>query len=131
MVTFTCRNPRPVFSSRVGVLNIHILLFITGAAFIRISGTFQAIQTASRRLIRTLLDILHGEGKSAHLVFSEADNCDLVTERQHILNMVDPVLCNLGDVDHAFLAGSELDECTEVLDGHNSPLKDLTLLEVP
>ena len=99
MVTFTYRNPRLVFSSRAGVLNIHILLFITvfitGAAFIRISGTFQAIQTVSRRLIRSLLDILHGEGQPAHLVFSEADNCDLVTERQHILHMVDSVLCDL------------------------------------
>ncbi len=38
--------------------------------------------------------------------------------------------CDLGDVNHAFLTGCELNECAELLDADNLTLEDLTFLEV-
>ena len=43
----------------------------------------------------------------------------MVTESQDIFHMIDPVISDLGDVDHAFLTRSELYESAEFLDGYD------------
>ena len=44
--------------------------------------------------------------------------------------MIDSLLCNLGDMNHALLAGSKLDKRTELFDADNLSGKDLTLLKL-
>ncbi len=77
-----------------------------------------------------LSHILHGEADPAHLVLAKADNRHHISERQHILHMVDPLLRDLGNVNHAFLARRKLDERAEFLDAHYLALEHLSRLKV-
>ena len=83
-----------------------------------------------RFIFSNLGNVLHGEAHSAHLVLAEADNGNLVAQSQDIFHAVDALFCDLGDVNHAFLAGCELNECAELLDADNLALEDLSSLEL-
>ena len=73
---------------------------------------------------------LHGEADSAHLILTQAYYSHYIAQSQNIFYMVDSLLGDLGDVYHAFLAGCELDECTELLDADYLTLEDLALFEI-
>ena len=75
-----------------------------------------ALPAQLRFIFSNLGNVLHGEAHSAHLVLAEADNGNLVAQSQDIFHAVDALFCDLGDVNHAFLAGCELNECAELLD---------------
>ena len=74
--------------------------------------------------------ILHAEADSSHLVLAKADNLNFVAKCKNILNTVDPLFGDLGNVYHSLLAGSELDESAEFLDADNSTCEDLSCLKV-
>ena len=73
------------------------------------------------------LTVLDGEADSSHLVLSKADNLHHISQGQNILHPVDPLFCDLGDVNHAFLPWSKLQECAEFLDADHFSNEDLTL----
>ena len=81
-----------------------------------------ALPAQLRFIFSNLGNVLHGEAHSAHLVLAEADNGNLVAQSQDIFHAVDALFCDLGDVNHAFLAGCELNECAELLDADNITL---------
>ena len=54
----------------------------------------------------------------------------LVAQGQNIFHAVDALFGDLGDVNHALFARSELDECAELLDADNLAREDLSSLEV-
>ena len=94
------------------------------------SESYSIPGSESGRLVRTLLDILHGEGQPAHLILAQADDGDAVAQRQDVFHMIDPVLRDLGDMHHAFLARRKLDEGAEFLDGNDGTGKDHAFLEI-
>ena len=74
--------------------------------------------------------ILHREADTSHLVLSEALNGNDISEGKIILDMLNSLLGDLGNVYHSLLAGSELNECSELLDGNNLSLENLSLFEL-
>ena len=76
-----------------------------------------------------LLSVLDGEGKPSHAVLAQADHAYLVAQRQDIFDMLDAVRGDLGDVDHALFAGSELYECAELLDTDDDAVEDLSFFK--
>ena len=77
-----------------------------------------------------LFYILDAEAHSAHLILAKAYNLHVIAECQNILNAINALLCDLGNVNHSFFARGKLDECAELLDTYNRSLKDLSLLEI-
>ena len=75
-------------------------------------------------------NVLHREADTSHLVLAKADNGNLVSKSKNILNTVDTLFCDLGNMNHSLFARCELDECTKFLDANNSSCKDLTFLEI-
>ena len=73
--------------------------------------------------------VLDGEGKSSHAVFAQADYADLIAECEDVLNMLDAVRGDLGDVDHALFAGCEFDESAEFLDADDNAVEDLAFFK--
>ena len=63
--------------------------------------------------------IFDREADSSHLVFAKANNLHNITESQNIFYMIDPLFCDLGDMNHTLFARSKLKECTKLFDADN------------
>ena len=72
-------------------------------------------------------NIFDGEADSSHLILAKAYHLHLIAKGQYILHMVDALLCDLGDVNHAFFTRSKLQECAELLDADYRSGEDLSL----
>ena len=75
-------------------------------------------------------NILDGEADSSHLILAKTYHGHLVPQCQHILNAVDSLLRNLGNVNHSLLARCELNKRAKFLDTYNGSGKDLAFLEI-
>ena len=53
-------------------------------------------------------NIFDGEADSSHLILAKAYHLHLIAKGQYILHMVDALLCDLADVNHAFFARCKL-----------------------
>ena len=60
------------------------------------------------------------EGNLALLIDLEDLNADLVTNVEHVLDLIDATLGNAGDVEQTVFAGQQLDEGAEGLDAHDA-----------
>src|SRR5699024_373639 len=69
--------------------------------------------------------ILDAEAEPSHLVFAQADNLYDVAQRQDVFHPFDSLLGNFGNMNHTFLAGSELYKSAELFDIDHFSGKDL------
>ena len=90
-------------------------------------GVCRSDDFADRSVLRAVLD---READASHLILAEADRADNITDLENILDSVNTRVRDLGDMDHSLLAGSELEESAELLDGDDLAGEDHSLLKV-
>ena len=71
-----------------------------------------------------LFYILDAEAHSAHLILAKAYNLHVIAECQNILNAINALLCDFGNVNHSFFARGKLDECSKLLDADYISLQE-------